>query len=647
MKKILGFFLGRSGNKEIMGPVGLGNIELSRNFKVQANQAVAHGCWDEATQLYEKAISANPADASLLVGLGFSHLEAVRPKEALATLSQALRLLPSSQDAWFLAGRAQIALGLEEDAAKSWRRLLEINPNFLPVYPDILQLLLRLGCYQEAIETTLKAVERAPDCFEYQLYHANLLFHAHQSEAAIPYYFRALKINPGSPDVLANLGVACRQSGDLESALDYSRQAIDFNSNAPDFFSNYLFLLQSASNISVQDKFLEHRRYAEVFEEPYKKFWTSHNNRRDPLKILRIGYVSGDFCDHALRFFIDPVLKNHDHGDFEIHCYYTNSIDDEYTKRLRSYADRWVDCWSWSDDQLFSDIQEQQIDILVDLSGHTAHNRLPVFARKPAPVQMTWLGYQSTTGLTAIDWRITDHSLDPVGMTERFNSECLLRLPAAGVFAMDDGAPVFRELPCLAGKQFTFGCLHNPSKVTMEVLDTWAEILLRAPATVLLMGNSTSLYAEKVRQRMDLKGVSADRLIFVERLSLQGYLGLHERIDLMLDTFPYNGGTTTLHAVGMGLPTIVLSSESAISRVGESIMHGYGLSEFCCLDIEEYVIQAVGWSRRCKELANLRKILPERVARQNAQLALEFTKSLEKAWRDIWEEWCEKSGDEH
>ncbi|PJO37287.1 hypothetical protein CTI10_016950 [Delftia acidovorans] len=218
---------------------------------------------------------------------------------------------------------------------------------------------------------------------------------------------------------------------------------------------------------------------------------------------------------------------------------------------------------------------------------------------------------------------------------------------AAGVFAMDDGTPVFRELPCLAGKQFTFGCLHNPSKVTMEVLDTWAEILLRAPATVLLMGNSTSLYAEKVRQRMDLKGVSADRLIFVERLPLQGYLGLHERIDLMLDTFPYNGGTTTLHAVGMGLPTIVLSSESAISRVGESIMHGYGLSEFCCLDIEEYVIQAVGWSRRCKELANLRKILPERVARQNAQLALEFTKSLEKAWRDIWEEWCEKSGDEH
>ncbi|PIF40250.1 putative O-linked N-acetylglucosamine transferase (SPINDLY family) [Delftia sp. 60] len=645
MKKILEFFLGKSRNKQIVDLVGLDRIELSRDLKVQANQAVAQGRWDEAAQLYEKAILANSADASLLVGLGFSHLQAVRPKQALATLLQAIRVLPNSQDAWFLAGKAQIALGLEEDAAKSWRRLLAVNPDFLPVYPDILQLLVRLGCAQEAMEIALKAAERVPDCFEYQLYHANLLVHAHQTEAAIPYYLQALKINPSSADVLANLGVACRQSGDLERALNYSRQAMQLNSSVPDFYSNYLFLLQSASDASVQDKFLEHRRYAKIFEEPYKNLWASHQNRRDLSKVLRIGYVSGDFCDHALRFFIEPVLKNHNHDRFEIHCYYTNRIDDEHTKRLRSYADRWVDCWNWNDGQLFSDIQDQQIDILVDLSGHTAHNRLPVFAKKPAPIQMTWLGYQSTTGLTAIDWRITDHSLDPVGMTERFNSERLLRLPAAGVFAIDDNSPVFRELPCLTGKQFTFGCLHNPSKVTMEALDAWAEILLRAPATVLLMGNSTSLYAQKVRQRMGRKGVSSDRLIFVERLSLQGYLALHQRIDLMLDTFPYNGGTTTLHAIGMGLPTIVLGSESAISRVGMSIMQGYGLSEFCCLDIEDYVVRAVDWSQRCEELANLRKILPERVAKQNARLALEFTQGLEKAWRDIWEDWCKTSGE--
>ncbi|MFG0788563.1 MULTISPECIES: O-linked N-acetylglucosamine transferase, SPINDLY family protein [Delftia] len=640
MKKILALLFGRSKNEGKVADVQVETTVVSRNFRLQANQAVAQERWDVAAQLYEKAIAESPTEASLLVGLGFSNLEAGRPKQALAGLSQATRLLPHSHDAWFLMGKAQMVLGLEEEAATSWSRLLEVNPDFLPVYPDFLQLLLRLGRPREAMDIMLNAVERAPECFEYQLYLANLLFCSHQSEAAIPHYLAALKIKPGSAAIIANLGVTYRQSGDLENALIYARQAIEVDSGVPEFFSNYLFLLQSASSIDVEEKFLEHRRYASIFEDPHKDSWPVHQNLRDCARILRIGYVSGDFCDHALRFFIEPVLKNHDHDSFEIHCYYTNPIGDEHTERLKTHADRWVDCGGWSDDDLFSDIFEHRIDILLDLSGHTANNRLPVFARRPAPIQMTWLGYQSTTGLTAIDWRITDHSLDPEGVTDRFNSERLLRLPAAGVFAMDDRRPVFQELPCLKGEPFTFGCLHNPSKVSLSVLDAWAEILVRASTARLLLGNSTSLYAEKVRLHMQARGVDTDRLIFVERLPLQGYLELHGRIDLMLDTFPYNGGTTTLHAVGMGVPTIVLTSNSAISRVGDSIMRGYGLFDFCCQDIDDYIAKAVQWSENLEELACIRKVLPAKVDKANKEMALILTRSLEASWREIWCKWC-------
>ena len=641
MKKFLGKLLEKWSGKDSATPSVQKKTAPIQDFRSQASQAVAQERWEDAIQLYEQAIAASPGEPSLLVGLGFSALEAGRPKKALADLTKAARLLPQSPDAWFLLGRAQLAVGFAQEAAGSWRRLLEIRPDFMPVYPDFLRLLLRLGAAQEALQITHQAVERDPDRFEYRLYHANLLFHMHESEAAIVHYLHALQFMPESADILANLGVAYRQSGDLEKALLYARKAIDINAAVPEFFSNYLFLLQSASDVDIGQKFMEHQRYARIFEEPCKPFWPVHQNMPDPSRRLRIGYVSGDFCDHALRFFIEPVLNSHDHENFEIFCFYNNQITDEHTLRLKKQADHWIDCAGWSDADLFADIQQRGIDILVDLSGHTAHNRLPVFARKPAPIQMTWLGYQSTTGLTAMDWRITDHSLDPEGMTERFNSERLLRLSAAAAFAMDDQLPVFPNLPCLQGEPFTFGCLHNPSKVTLEVLDTWARILVQAPLARLLLGNATDLYAEKVRAHMHAHGVDAQRLVFVERRPLQGYLDLHARIDLMLDTFPYNGGTTTLHAVAMGVPTIVLHSDSAISRVGEAVMRAYGLSDFCSPDIDAYVAQAVRWSGQPDELARLRRMLPAQVARQNAQVAQMFTRSLESAWRDIWREWCE------
>ena len=634
MNKIINFF-----NKlhKTLKPLEIKKpIEITIDFQSLANKAIAEERWIDAIELYKKAIEISPEKYSLYVGLGFGYIEAGEMQLALNALTTATKINPKSIDGWFLLGSTQKNIGLEKRAIESWKKLLAIDSNFSHVHKDYLLLLVKNGLRQEALDFSAKIVKNLPENFESHFYYANLLIDSNQIQLAINEYEEALKIRPESSAVTANLGVAYRKNGEVEKAIFYSKLSTEMDTNDPYFFSNYLFALQSSADISLEEKFKAHLRYAEIFEAPQKSKWPSHTNDRDPQRRLRIGYVSGDFCDHALRFFIEPVLKAHDHTNFEIFCYHTCALEDKYTERLRSYSDHWFQCADWDDEKLSAHIQDQAIDILIDLSGHTAHNRLPVFACKPAPIQVTWLGYMSTTGLSAIDWRITDHQLDPVGMSEAFNSEKLLRLSAAGCFGSDEQVSVLKASSRLPGMPFTFGCLHNPSKVSTVALDAWAAILQGAPAARLLFGNSTPAYQKRVIAHMDQHGIDAARLLFFERLPLDEYLNIHQQIDVMLDTFPYNGGTTTLHAISMGVPTVVLQSESTISRVGEALMLGYGLSDFCCTNLEQYISQAIYWSTQKENLAEIRKLIPEKVIQQNNTSVNLFTKDLERKLREIW-----------
>jgi predicted O-linked N-acetylglucosamine transferase (SPINDLY family) len=375
--------------------------------------------------------------------------------------------------------------------------------------------------------------------------------------------------------------------------------------------------------------------------------WRAHENSRDKSKRLKVGYVSGDFRDHPVTNFFEPILTAHDKSQVEVFCYYNHHQQDHVTSRIAAKSDHWIACKGMSDTELAERIRNDGIDILVDLSGHTAHNRLLVFARKPAPIQVTWIGYISTTGLTAMDYRLTDAALDPVGMTERFHSEELLRVPMCAPFTPSAESPPGNETPALTNGYFTLGCLNQLTKITEEAMQLWARILLALPGSRLIIGNVNDVSTKsRLVDRFAKQGVAEERLILYPRMPLRDYLGLHHQIDLALDTFPYNGGTTTLHSLWMGVPLMALGGTTPISRVGASLMAGLGLPEFCTSDADEYLARTIEFARDLPKLNQVRQSLRERMRLALVSDPKVVAQPLEQMFRTIWSKWCDARSDQ-
>jgi predicted O-linked N-acetylglucosamine transferase (SPINDLY family) len=464
-------------------------------------------------------------------------------------------------------------------------------------------------------------------------------------DEAIACYRQALLIKPDYAEAYNNLGNSLRDQGKLDEAIACYRQALSIQSDSATTattYSNLLLTMQYMSTVTPAEVFSEHQRYAERYETPLKANWLPHPNSRVPDRRLRIGYVSGDFRNHAVTFFIEPILASHDKSQVEIYCYYNHTRHDSHTERIAAYADHWLVC-SWMSDEALADrIRADGIDILVDLSGHTAYNRLPMFARKPAPLQATWIGYAGSTGITAMDYRITKAGMDPPGLTERYHSETLLRLPDTGVaYRPADDCPLVNPLPALTSGEFVFASLNNPIKTNPSVVELWARILNALPHARLMLGSMTdSGTRQRVIDQFGQAGVATDRLILQPRMSLNDYLALHHKIDLALDPFPYNGGTTTMHALWMGVPVITLAGEHTVSRCAVSLLSRVGLDEFITHNEEDYFQLAVRMAQDLPGLDRIRQFLRERMSTSNHGPQT-VTRHLETAYRDIWRKWCD------
>lgn len=605
--------------------------------------AVQRDDYAQAVEHYKQSVALEPGRSSGYIGLGYALLQLARFPEAIEALKKAVAIDPKSGDGFYMLGQCFLSTHQPQAAMQAWRQAHTLAPELEHLYCDFCLLLFNHARAGEARALMETGIERFPANAEFKFYLGNLLAESGEYARAVIEYQSATALNPESPHLLASYATALMQTGARDLAAKVLKKALALAPLEATIFSNYLLCIQYDTTLSREEKFRVAQAFSERFETPLKSQWGNYRRDTADGRKLRVGYVSGDLRNHALANFIEPILARHDKSRFEIHCYYSYPVVDQVTQRLARLADHWVSCHGMPDEALATRIRADGIDILIDLSGHTGHNRLLTFARKPAPVQMTWLGYQATTGLQAMDYRITEEVLDPSGTTEQFHSEQLIRLPSSGTFSPAPESPSVNALPALSGQPFTFGCLNNPTKITDEAVALWAAILRRSPHARLMLGNATPSLVERLSAQFLQSGVDPSRLVFHPKVGLVDYLRLHHQVDVALDTFPYNGGTTTFHSLWMGVPLITLDGDTALSKVGAAIMRGMSLPQFCAETEQQYVERAVHFYEHPAEVSEVRQQLRGRLDAVTTQLAVDVTASLEAAMQSAWRDYCDRA----
>jgi protein O-GlcNAc transferase len=630
------------GSEKVAPIADTKSIDAADKLK-KANLAIGQQDFTAAAGYCAELVNAQSQNPDVYVSYGYALLNLGQFATAKTILTTAARLAPQSADAFYMLGNACIELQEPDAAEQAWTQCYALSQEIEALYCDFCLLLFSRGKLAQASDLMKTGVVRYPLNADIHFFLGNLHAEKADYEQAVIAYKHSLNLNPESAILLSNYANALRQTGDLALSNELAKRASQMAPESAAILSNYLLGIQYSPLLTKVEKFAAHLDYAHKFETPVRKYWGNYKNNLTPGRKIRIGYISGDFRNHSLIFFITPILSNHNKSKFEVYGYYTYPLIDTDTLRVKTLCDAWVSCHDMSDDALEARIRADEIDILVDLSGHTGHNRLTVLARKPAPIQMTWLGYQATTGLSAIDYRITEEVLDPAGSSEAFHSEKLLRLPSSGTFSPLADSPPVNDLPALSNPLFTFACLNNPSKITDEAIALWSRILIAAPASRLMIGNATPALVEKISRQFLSHSVEPERLLFQPKVGLKEYLQLHHQVDLALDTFPYNGGTTTLHSLWMGVPIIALEGDSALSKVGAAIMRGLSLGQFCCASTQNYVDKAVYFSNHLPELNAVRLSLREQMAVLMQWLAQHITVSLENAFEDCWNKYRQEA----
>jgi predicted O-linked N-acetylglucosamine transferase (SPINDLY family) len=386
----------------------------------------------------------------------------------------------------------------------------------------------------------------------------------------------------------------------------------------------------------------EHRRWSSQHAEPLRQLIEPHNNQRSPERRLRLGYVSPNFRDHVVGRNLLPLLLHHDRRQFHITCYSNARHPDALTRQFQQNVDAWQDIVDLSTEQAARQVRADQIDILVDLALHMGGSRLLTFARKPAPVQVTFAGYPGSTGLKAIDYRLSDPYLDPPGMDESIYSEKTIRLPNS--FWCYDPLEC-RDIPInqspSAGSGFlTFGCLNNFCKVNDLAVSLWRQALQRVEESRLLLLAPQGSHRQWLLERLAREGIDSSRIEFAAPRPRREYLRLYHRIDLCLDTFPYNGHTTSLDSFWMGVPVVTLVGQTAVSRAGWCQLSNLGLEELAAQTPEQFVDIAVELAKDLPRLQVLRSTLRQRMERSPLMDAPRFARNIEAAYRQMWRTWC-------
>ncbi len=603
----------------------------------------AKGQFDEAIAALRQAIRLRPDFADSHVNLGIALKDKGQLDEAVAAFRQAIRLKPDYAEAHYNLGLPLQAKRQLDEAVASYRQAIRLKPDFALAHNNLGNALTEMGQLDEAIASFQRAIRLKPD-FADAYYNLGIAWQRKgQLDDAVAAFQQAVGLRPCWAEGHNNVGNALKGRGQLDEAIDAYRHAIGFRPDFAETHSNLVLTLNYHPGYDAKMIQGELRRWNQQHAEPLKKFIQPHANSREDQRRLRIGYVSPDFCQHVVGRNLLPLLSRHDHGQMEIFCYANVDRADGLTQEFRRFADSWRSIVELSDSQAVDLIRQDRIDVLVDLALHTAGNRLGVFARKPAPVQATFAGYPGSTGLDTIDYRLTDPYLDPPGLNDQFYSEASHRLPDS--FWCYD--PLVAQLainapPAQSHGFLTFGCLNNFCKVNEQALQLWAEVLKAVSNSRLLVMSPEGSSRERVLARLCGEGIDPQSVEFVSKQSRLEYLRTYNRIDIGLDTFPYNGHTTSLDSFWMGVPVITLVGQTVVGRAGLSQLTNLGLAEFIAQTPEQYVQIAARLAGDLERLAHLRATLRTRMSQSKLMDAKAYARGVEAAYREMWREWCAK-----
>ncbi len=655
------------------------NEKLLRGLQQQMLAAVAHhqaGRLEQADAIYSQVLSIKPdqADALHLSGVAAHHMG--HHQKAIDLILQAIRISPKVPMFFYNLGASYHAMSCFEAAIQSYQKALVLNPEYAEVYSNLGNSYKSLGKMDEAISSYQKAIRLKSDfadaynnlgtaynrlgqfdnamaCFHKSLslnpaccecFHniGNLCKDIGKLSESLLWYQKALAIHSGHPEVSNNIGVSLQLQGKVSEAVVWYDAALKIKPNYASAHSNKLLALHYDHSGDWASLFQEHLSWDIQHGSGIAHPLSSKRICRNAHEKIHIGYLSPDFKQHSVAYFIEPILKKHDSGRFNVTCYSDTPYPDHVTHRLKESGWEWRDVSGISDDRLFEQIQSDQIHILVDLAGHTAINRMSLFAQKPAPIQVTYLGYPNTTGLQAMDYRITDAVADPPGLTDRWYTEKLIRVPGSFLcYQAPADAPEVSDLPLINADGIIFASFNNRAKITGNVIRTWATILDSVPNARLIL-KSKALEDPQTRQQLIDRFAACH--VGPERLELYGFLppeehlGLYHRVDVALDTFPYNGTTTTCEALWMGVPVIVLEGDNHVSRVGVSLLTSAGLNAFIAHSVDDYINKAIKLSQDTEMLSSTRYMLRKMMRDSPLMNAESLTRSLENAYETMWQE---------
>jgi predicted O-linked N-acetylglucosamine transferase (SPINDLY family) len=601
------------------------------------------GRLDEAVICYRQAAQLRPDDLEAALSLGAALLGCGEVEAAAACYRRSTQLKPDSAEAHLGLGTALEGQGNPHDALLSYRRALELKPDYADAYNNLGALLHSGGQTDDAISSHQQAIRLKPD---YAEAHCNLgiAFQTLGRHAeAIACYHRALELKPDYAEAHVNLGNARKDQGELRDALDCYRRAMALKPDSAPAHSNLLYTLHFCPDYDSRAIYLAHREWEQQHAAPLAEQQRPHANDRSPDRRLRVGYVSPDFRDHVVGRNLLPLFREHNRQEVEVFCYSDVLTPDHVTAQLRSSAAVWRSIVGLNHEQLADLIRQDAIDVLVDLTLHMAGSRLLAFARKPAPVQVTYLGYCSTTGLNAIDYRLTDPFLELPSGEERLYAEQSICLPETyWCYEPPADAPPVNAPPACEAGHVTFGCLNNFCKVTQPTLVAWCRLLKVVPRSRLLLHAHPGSHRDRVRNFLAEHDVSPERLSFVSFAPIAEYMRLYQQIDIALDPFPCGGGITTCDALWMGVPVVSLVGNTAVGRAGFSILSNVGLPELAARDTEQYVDIAVAMAQDLPRLADLRTTLRDRMRNSPLMDASRFARNVEAAYRAMWCRWCQK-----